>query len=147
MKTMMLPLAKLIDQPRFWRFALALSVVAILYLATTSSPYPLPATPSDKLNHLLAFLELTLLARLGWPGARRLPVVIALASYGVAIELIQSQLDHREFSGADMLADGVGILLGLMLWPLLRRWQALAAGSPDQCDNHQRQCARSLTKR
>jgi len=130
MKTMMLPLVKLIDQPLFWRLALALSVVAILYLATTSSPYPLPATASDKINHLLAFLELTLLARLGWPGIQRLPVVFALAGYGLAIELIQTQLEHREFSITDLLADGAGIVLGLMLWPLLRRWQQHCSQHP-----------------
>lgn len=131
MKTMTLQLFNLIGKRPLWRGALALSVVVIFMLATTSSPYPIPSAPSDKVNHLLAFLELTLLARLGWPRARLAPVILALASYGLAIELVQTQLEHRTFSVADMLADAAGIGLGLLLWPILGRLQVHA--------RHQRQ--------
>ena len=126
MKTMTLQLLTLVRLQSLWRAALVLSVVAILYLATTSSPYPIPAAPIDKVNHLLAFLELTLLVQLGWPHGRRLPALLALAGYGLLIELIQGQLEHRDFSAADMLADAAGIGLGLLLWPVLARLQAYA---------------------
>lgn len=104
-----------------WRLALAISVLVILYLATTPNPYPVPASASDKLNHLIAFLELTLLTRLAWPEARALQYVPALLGFGVAIELLQATLPHRDFSIADMVADGAGILLGLLPWPGLNR--------------------------
>ena len=102
-----------------WRIALGLSLIAILWLATTSSPYPVPSAPSDKVNHVIAFLELALLARLGWPGRTALRYLVPLLAYGLALELVQSQLDHRDFSWADLLADGVGITLGLLPWPLV----------------------------
>lgn len=102
-----------------WRLALVLSGLAILYLATTASNELLPPSPSDKLNHLVAFLELSLLARLGWPRTRPIILLALLAGYGVAIELIQWPLPHREFSVADMAADALGIVLGMALWSRL----------------------------
>ncbi|SFL86633.1 VanZ family protein [Marinobacter zhejiangensis] len=102
-----------------WRLALAISAIAILYLATTSGSELMPPSPSDKLNHLVAFMELTLLARLSWPRSHPAVLLALVAAYGVAIELIQWPLPHREFSLADMLADSVGIMLGMALWPLL----------------------------
>ncbi|MDX1799368.1 MAG: VanZ family protein [Marinobacter sp.] len=105
----------------FWRICLAISVVAILFLATTSEAYPIPSAPSDKVNHLIAFLELTLLVRLSWP---RLPlgtVALSVLAFGMSIELIQAPLPYRDFSLWDLLADGVGIALGLAPWPGLRR--------------------------
>ena len=46
----------LMYQP-LWRAILILSALAIVYLATTSEPYPIPSAPSDKLNHLLALFS------------------------------------------------------------------------------------------
>lgn len=102
-----------------WRIALGLSMIAILWLATTSSPYPVPSAPSDKVNHVIAFVELTLLARLGWPGRTVFHYLLPLLAFGLALELVQSQLDHRDFSLADLAADAVGIVLGLLPWPLI----------------------------
>lgn len=103
----------------FWRVALGLSLLAILWLATTSSPYPMPSSPNDKVNHVIAFVELTLLARLGWPGLPAIRYTIPLLAFGLALELVQSQLDHRDFSWADLAADAAGIVLGLLPWPLI----------------------------
>ena len=62
-------LALLHFQP-LWRLALLLSVIAIGFLATTNSDYPIPSAPSDKVNHLIAFIELTIVTRLAWPQLR-----------------------------------------------------------------------------
>ncbi len=35
---------------RLWQAALFVSIAAILYLATTSNSYPIPAAPNDKIN-------------------------------------------------------------------------------------------------
>lgn len=103
----------------FWRIALVLSILAILWLATTSNPYPMPSSPSDKVNHIIAFVELTLLARLGWPGRQVFLYAIPLLAFGLALELIQSPLDHRDFSWSDLAADAAGIAFGLLPWPLI----------------------------
>jgi len=104
-----------------WRFALLLSVVAIGFLATTSGNYPIPSAPSDKVNHIIAFIELTVLARLSWPNLRVIWFVPVLLGFGVSIEAVQANLPYRDFSLADIAADGTGVLIGLLPWPGLRR--------------------------
>jgi len=104
-----------------WRFALLLSVAAIGFLATTSGNYPIPSAPSDKVNHIIAFIELTVLARLSWPNLRVIWFVPVLLGFGVSIEAVQANLPYRDFSLADIAADGTGVLIGLLPWPGLRR--------------------------
>lgn len=117
MDTVKRHLAQIRDCQRLWQSALLMSVIAILYLATTSEPYPVPSSANDKVNHLIAFAELTVLARLGWPRVRAIWFVPALIGFGFLIEGIQSQLPYREFSLADVAADAAGIAIGLLPWP------------------------------
>lgn len=117
-------LQTLLDYQPLWRLCLVVSIIVVLYLATSSQPYPVPSSPSDKLNHLIAFLELTLLARLGWPKVGVTYLVLPLLGYGIAIELIQLALPYREFSLADMGADAIGIGIGLLPWPGVQRLSA-----------------------
>lgn len=111
------PLLSLFRHRVFWRICLAISVIAILFLATTSQDYPIPSAPSDKVNHLIAFLELTLLVRLSWPGLPLGIVALSALGFGLVIELLQAPLPYRDFSLWDLLADSAGIALGLVPWP------------------------------
>ncbi|MGP4845230.1 VanZ family protein [Marinobacter sp. 1Y8] len=101
-----------------WRLALIGSMLVILWLATTRLDYPIPASSWDKLNHLIAFIELAILARLSWPRLSPAYAGLAMLAYGLAIEIIQAPLAYREFSLLDLVADGAGVLIGLtlMLW-------------------------------
>lgn len=101
---------------------LVISATAILYLATTSEPYPVPSADNDKLNHLLAFLQLTIVTRLAWPGLGRLWIACALLAFGVTIEIVQAQLPYRTFAVTDIVADAAGIAIGLLPCPeIIRR--------------------------
>lgn len=113
-------LALLHFQP-LWRLALLLSVIAIGFLATTSSDYPIPSAPSDKVNHLIAFFELTIVTRLAWPQLRSIWYAPALLGFGLCIEAVQASLPYRDFSMADLAADGAGILIGALPWPGIRK--------------------------
>jgi VanZ family protein len=75
---------------------------------------------------VIAFLELTILTRLAWPELRAIWFAPALLGFGLGIELIQATLPYREFSLADLIADGAGIAIGLLPWPGIRN-----AGKPD----------------
>ncbi|WP_296934274.1 VanZ family protein [uncultured Marinobacter sp.] len=119
-------LTSLMQYRPLWRTAFVVSVLAIGFLATTDNPYPIPSSSSDKVNHVLAFVELTILTRLAWPDLRAIWFAPALLGFGLGIELIQANLPYREFSMADLAADGIGIAIGLLPWPGVRK-----IGKPD----------------
>lgn len=99
------------------RLATLAAAIIIAVIASIPGPAGAPSVFGwDKLDHVSAFAALTLLARAGWPGARRWATGAALLAYGIGIELVQgSPLIDRTMSGFDLIADLVGIVLGLML--------------------------------
>ncbi|HEV8078612.1 MAG TPA: VanZ family protein [Marinobacter sp.] len=116
--------AQLLRLRFLWRLALLASIAAILFLATTAGPLPVPSAPSDKVNHLIAFLELTLLVRLGWPQLKPLHFIPLLLGFGMLIEIVQATLPYRDFSLADVAADAAGIAAGMLIWPWLKKFSS-----------------------
>lgn len=114
-------LYRLIACHLLWRTLFCISIAAITWLGFTSEPYPIPSSASDKVNHLLAFTELAILTRLGWPRLSLLPPLLVLTSFGLALELGQSITPWRDFALSDLLADVIGIVLGYGLMTLLFR--------------------------
>lgn len=93
----------------------ALTLITILALIPGTEGSP-TLIGWDKLDHVTSFAALALLARSGWPMARRAPTAVALFAYGIAIELGQStDFVGRTASFSDLAANGVGIVLGLAL--------------------------------
>ena len=96
--------------------ALALMVVTWLMLSPAAGQGGIPI--NDKVAHALVFGLLALLTHASWPERDfdwRLG--LPLLTYGLAIEVIQYFVPGRFFSLLDLLADGVGILLYLLLLP------------------------------
>jgi VanZ family protein len=113
----------LTQRPALWRTLLAALVVAILWLALSPQPPKTVDTGWDKANHVAAFAALAFTAVWAlWPQRRRWGwLVLWLLAFGGFIEVAQSQVPPREGDWADLLADGVGIVLGLLAaWPLTR---------------------------
>ena len=109
--------------PHLRRLALAffvLSLLVISYLALSPTPPKAADLGWDKLNHFGAFGTLTILGGLAWPG-RRLLLAAGLLAYGGLIEILQTQVPGRSAEWVDLLADGIGILLGLAVLLLLSR--------------------------
>ena len=113
-----------------------LLAVLVVWVACLIPPPPLPALPSgaDKWQHALAYF---LLAGSGvqlWQGRRALlGLGLGLLLMGIAIELAQGALSaQRQADAADVLANLVGLLLGLAVAAtplgnvLLRRFPARA---------------------
>ena len=76
---------------------------------------------NDKLGHVLAFAYLAFLLDFALPDSNfNLPKIIPLLGYGLIIEFVQYFLPYRTFSILDMLADGVGIMIYLLIIPLLK---------------------------
>lgn len=108
---------------RSWRVLFFITVAFVLYLATLKGPYPIPSAPSDKVNHLSAFLVMTVLMCLGFPRSRLRLCGLWMLAYGCLIEVIQSFLPWSDCSIFDVAADACGILLGLLCIYTLTRME------------------------
>ncbi len=87
----------------------------ILYASLMPSPPPLPGQGSDKLVHLLAYALPACWFAWLYPGRRALWVALLLIALGAVIEWLQPRLSARYFEWADMGANTLGVLLGIIL--------------------------------
>ncbi len=104
------------SRQRLWRALFLVLVIAITYLALVPDPPRGISTGWDKSNHALAFASLAFVAVWAfWQALSQWPrLVAALLAYGGAIEIAQSYLPPRSGEWFDLLADAVGIAIGLL---------------------------------
>ncbi|MDX8378549.1 MAG: VanZ family protein [Gallionella sp.] len=108
----------MLNHHRVWLTVGGVLVVVIIYVSLMHNPpAPLTFNNVDKLEHALSYALLTL-----WFGQiyhltrTRVLLMVSLVGLGVALEYVQGWSGYRNFDVMDMLADGVGVLLG---WGLL----------------------------
>ncbi|WP_119154851.1 VanZ family protein [Caldimonas tepidiphila] len=101
---------------RFWRCTLVLLLCVVTWLALAPGAPQVPGSLLgwDKLHHLAAFAVLAVVAGLGFPAASA-PVLAGLLAFGALIEMLQSLTPNRHASWADLVADLLGIVLGVMI--------------------------------
>lgn len=96
----------------WFRSALALALCVVTALSLTPAP-ELPLTLWDKANHALAYFFLAYLGDRAFPSSGsstpRIIVLICLFTYGVLIEILQSQIPSRQASMLDMIANANGL--------------------------------------
>lgn len=96
-------------------FVLALIGVSVLALWPGDNDPP-SLFGQHVINHIFAFLVLTMLARAAWPHIRRVWLFLALMAFGALIELLQAiPALQRTASLADLVTDAIGIAIGLVL--------------------------------
>jgi VanZ family protein len=103
----------------FW-----LCFVAVNTLALSPAPYLPPLEIFDwwdKAQHAIAFGALAVLAVLAYPGVSKVRIGLLLIAHGVLIEVLQYFTGYRFGDWQDALADGVGVLVGLVLMAALMR--------------------------
>ena len=103
----------------FHKFWLALGwvwIANVTYLSLIPEP-PGPDGPGwDKVGHTLSFMLLMLwFAQLYRSGPKKRLIALGLIGLGIAIEFAQEQTGYRQFEVADMVADGIGVAMGLLL--------------------------------
>ena len=104
-------------KPLFW---------AALIFAYAAAVMPAVDAPriasSDKVEHMIAFFTLALLAALAWRRAAVWRIGLMLAGFGALIEVTQAiPALHRDASALDFLADCAAIVVGLGIASLFRK--------------------------
>lgn len=87
-------------------------------MACLPQPPQLPGQPSDKLQHIVAFVVLTLLSGAAYPAVRPAITFAILAAFGALIEIVQSiPALHRDASVVDWIVDclAVAATLGILM--------------------------------
>ena len=97
-------------------------LVAIEYLATTSSSIPVIEHTWDKANHFIAFFVLYILFSGGFNIFTLLGKVSLLFLFAFQIELMQYFIPNRNFSLWDIFADCVGIILAIVVLSLYTQY-------------------------
>lgn len=98
-------------KPMFWAALLFAYVVALM----PEGEAPKIAS-SDKTEHMIAFLTLSVLARLAFPRTAAVWTGLCLAGFGALIEMTQLIPSfHRDGNWADWLADCAAIVVGLIV--------------------------------
>ena len=92
------------------------TLAVIEYLATTTAEIKLIESIWDKANHFSAFFVLYVLLSLAYTTLETRTKIVLLLLFGLQIEVVQSFIDGRYFSMLDVVADSVGILLGVLFW-------------------------------
>ncbi len=111
-------------RPVLWRWAFAAAVVAVLVMALLPAPPKLPTDPSDKVQHLLAFAVLSLLALAAFRQTPWLAIGLGLSAFGGLIELLQLIPPlHRDSDLIDWLVD-TGAVAAVLLGAALSRRRA-----------------------
>ncbi|MBN2869594.1 MAG: VanZ family protein [Campylobacterales bacterium] len=93
-------------------FFASLGAITILAFLPDYSALPPVVSYSDLANHTVAFTVLFLLYAYAYTHPRK-RIFISLLAYGVWIETVQAFLPTRYASAEDILADMVGLVIGL----------------------------------
>jgi len=98
-------------------------LISIEYLATTTQEIkPLEHT-WDKANHFIAFMTLYVLLSLAYKYLSILMKIALLLAFGMQIEIVQYFIPGREFSLLDVVADSVGIAIGIVVYYLYKKYR------------------------
>ena len=101
---------------RLFAAAFWIALLFALVMALLPKPPQLPGNPTDKVQHILAFATLTVLASAAYPRLRWWRILLGLAAFGALIEICQAiPMLHRGASLADWIADCAAVAAVLAL--------------------------------
>ena len=91
-------------------------------MALSPHPVRLPSDPSDKVQHIVAFLTLGALGRLAYPKGSTWALIAGLSLFGAAIELLQGiPALNRDSDPVDWIADTVAAAFAILVLNRIRR--------------------------
>lgn len=101
-------------EPWIWPVALA----AVLWVLSGRPGRDMPEAPFlgfDKVLHLVAYFPLGLTLARALPGAPMIAILLGIG-YGAVDEWHQSWVPYRTPSAGDLVADAIGVVLGVVAW-------------------------------
>jgi VanZ family protein len=91
-------------------------------MAVLPHPPHIPGNPNDKLQHIAAFVTLSLLGSFAYPRTTLIRLLFRLSLFGAAIEVIQAiPVLHRDSDVWDWVADTVAVGVALLI---VRWWRS-----------------------
>ena len=102
--------------------AFYICLIAIEFLATTTIHIEVVESIWDKANHFIAFFTLYFLLSLAYKKLSLNVKAGLLVLFGMQIELVQSFIPGRYFSLLDVVADSIGILIGVVGYKLYKKF-------------------------
>ena len=109
------------NKSTFFTICFFICLISIEFLATTDREFQPIQNIWDKANHFIAFLALYITLSFGYAKLKTQTKVLILLAFGIQIEIVQAFLPYRESSLLDIFADGVGILLGVLVIALFHK--------------------------
>ena len=108
------------------RLAFWLATLFAFTMAVLPHPPALPGAPSDKVQHIAAFLVLGSLGSLAYAQSSPFRLGLGLSLFGAFIEVVQAIPSlHRDSDPLDWLADTAAVVLVLLI---VRRFRARRKG-------------------
>jgi VanZ family protein len=92
---------------------LYITLITIDILAFSPSGVDHISTGWDKANHFVAFFTLYILLHLAYTHLSMTIKILLLLAFAVHIEVVQYFIPNREFSFLDVLADMIGVMIGI----------------------------------
>ncbi|MBN3865736.1 VanZ family protein [Pseudomonas frederiksbergensis] len=106
----------LVELPFWLRGLVFIAVTVILLFAgLRSQPIPELFAEEDKIHHWIGFLVFAFSCRLAFPNVKLRWIALGCLLTGVLIELAQGLMPLRTASPYDMLANCIGVLMGLLV--------------------------------
>jgi VanZ family protein len=112
-RTVVSPEQRNLEFPLLWQGVGWLMVVLVVILSLLPHPPTPPIVTWDKSQHLLAYGGLMYWFGMVFP--RYVSWVLFLMALGVILEVLQGWSGYRYFEYADMLANTLGVFVGLLL--------------------------------
>lgn len=109
--------------PGVFRLATLILSLVLAWLAFRPSTGVDVGLSWDKANHCLSFAVLTVVTGCGWPRLTVVQLAAIMIAAGIGIELVQGlPAVGRDADVWDVVADGVGFLVGRALLRFGHRW-------------------------
>ncbi|MFK8027891.1 MAG: VanZ family protein [Gammaproteobacteria bacterium] len=109
----------------FFRVILVSMIISSLFLSLSSAPHSVPMVWNDKLIHCISYFLLMMVLDFSYNASKQLLIkAVLILIYSGLIEYAQGFIPGRETSLADLLANGVGIMLFIALVPVLKQLKA-----------------------